>query len=154
MAPRNSHSGSHRGAGRWLPGTAKVTLKISLMFAVLLATTVLLSPAPVLAVDVATLNEINALKERLSRLEAKIAADSARAERAETTAAPVATAEEESSLREMVTEVVNSSKPDIRIGARSASITAIRTGPKPRKIKGAILPSIPFVSISTVPSRI
>jgi len=109
MTPRNSRLSSHQGAGIRLTGAAKMTL----VLAVMLMGTILLSPVAVLAVDAATINEINALKERLSQLEAKIAADSARAE---TSAVSGTTAQEQSNLREMVTEVVNSSKPDIRIG--------------------------------------
>ncbi len=109
MTPRNSRLSSQRGAGIRSTGAARMAL----VLAVMLMATVLLSPVAALAVDAATINEINALKERLSQLEAKVAADSARAE---TSAASGATAQEQRNLRDMVTEVVNSSTPDIRIG--------------------------------------
>lgn len=109
MTPRNSRLSSQRGAGIRPTGAARMAL----VLAVMLMATVLLCPVAALAVDAATINEINALKERLSQLEAKVAADSARAE---TSAASGATAQEQRNLRDMVTEVVNSSTPDIRIG--------------------------------------
>ncbi|MDD2558694.1 MAG: porin [Desulfuromonas sp.] len=104
------------GVGRWLSGKAKAVATLALMFALVCMLSVLPGPTVAQAADIATINEINALKERLSQLEAKIEADAARAAAATTVTIDAADVEGESTLREMVTEVVNSSKPDIRIG--------------------------------------
>jgi hypothetical protein len=84
--------------------------KAQIMFGFICALLFGITTSSVLAADEATLREIAILKERLAALEAQIADDSKSSE--VTTITPV----QEKTFRDIATEIVKDSKPDIHVG--------------------------------------